>query len=39
MTGKISPRAIGRGSDTNDAPKAACLRGIPDKNIATASSE
>jgi hypothetical protein len=38
MTGKISARAIGRGSDINDAPKAACLRGIPDKN-STASPE
>ena len=39
MTGKISPRAIGRRSDANDAPKAACLRGIPDKTIYTASPE
>ena len=39
MTGTISPRAIGRRSDANDAPKAACLRGIPDKTIYTASPE
>ena len=39
MTGTISPRAIGRRSDANDAPKAACLRRIPDKTIYTASPE
>ena len=39
MTGKISPGVIGRRSDANDAPKAACLRGIPDKTIYTASPE